>query len=170
MDLSKIERENYGILVNVIGIISNFTLFVFKFVMGTISSSISITADALNNLFDAGAFLINMVSFKISKKPADKKYPFGYGRVEYVSGFIIAFFIVITGIEFGKESIQRIFKPETVLFNWITLVILTVSIFIKAAIGMFNVKAGRKINSEAVKALALESLSDAFVTDRKSVV
>ncbi len=163
-DLSKSSREFYGMFVGMIGILSNILLFIFKFIIGLSSNSISITADAFNNLLDAGSFGITLASFKLAKKPANKKYPFGYGRIEYISGFIVAFFILIVGLELIKSSIHKIFHPENVVFNWVTLIVLILSIFVKLGIGLFNRYASQKIDSVAVNASALDSLCDALVT------
>lgn len=164
MNLSKGSRENYGMLVGVIGIFTNVTLFIFKLIMGWLSNSISITADAFNNLSDAGSCGITVASFKLAKKPANKKYPFGYGRIEYISGFIIAFFIIIVGLELIKISIHKIYYPDSIVFNWSTLIVLIISIFAKLGIGLFSRHAGQKIESVTINASAVDSLCDSLVT------
>jgi cation diffusion facilitator family transporter len=162
--LSKDERENHGILVSGIGILSNIVLFIFKMLMGYLSNSISITADAINNLSDAGSCGIAMISFKFAKKPADKKYPFGYGRMEYISGLIVALFILIAGVELIVNSISKILHPSNLIFNWPTLIMLVLAIMMKLGIGLFSRRASKKINSISIHTLALDSLCDALIT------
>lgn len=162
--LLKRSRENYGIFVGMVGILSNILLFIFKLIMGWISNSIAITTDAFNNLSDAGSFGITLASFKLAKKPANKNYPFGYGRIEYISGFVVSFFMLIVGLKLIKSSIQEILHPESVVFNWPTLIGLVLSILVKLSIGLFNKYAGKKIESVAINALALDSLCDAILT------
>nr|WP_315024512.1 cation diffusion facilitator family transporter [uncultured Aminipila sp.] len=163
-NVSNGRREDYGMLVGVIGILGNIMLFIFKLIMGCLSNSISITADAINNLSDAGSCGVTLASFKLAKKPADKKYPFGYGRIEYISGFIVAFLIIIVGMELIKTSIHEIFHTERIIFNWPTLIALFLSILIKLGMGLFNKYANKKIESVSINASALDCLCDALVT------
>ncbi len=157
-------RRQYGFLSGLAGIIMNLLLFTGKLIAGIISSSIAITADAFNNLSDAGSSIITLVGFKMSGKPADNEHPFGHGRIEYVSAFIISMIIILMGIEIGKTSVGKIINPQNVTFSTISLVILILSILVKLWLCLFNRKLGTLIDSEAMKATALDSMSDMIAT------
>ncbi len=157
-------RRKYGVLSGIVGIIINILLFVAKFFVGLISSSIAVTADAFNNLSDACSSIITLVCFRMSDNPADKKHPFGHGRIEYISGLVISVVIIITGLEFTKSSIEKAFNPEPILFSYVSLYILLGSIILKLWLGLFNKKLGKMINSSAMKATAMDSLIDVVVT------
>ena len=121
----------YGTLSSVTGIILNIFLAAIKFFAGLISGSLSITADAVNNLSDAGSQVISFISFKLSAKPADKDHPFGHARFEYISSLIISVIIIFVGFELAKSSIEKIFSPEAINFSIITVIILAISIIVK---------------------------------------
>lgn len=153
-----------GIAVSVIGIVLNILLAAFKFFAGIISGSISITADAANNLSDAGAQCVSLISFKLSSKPADREHPFGHARIEYVASMIASFLILIVGFELFKESLVKIFDPQDVSFGILPSVILVCSIGVKVFLSLLNRKMGKKIDSSVMRATATDSISDAAAT------
>ncbi|MGL4762962.1 MAG: cation diffusion facilitator family transporter [Sarcina sp.] len=157
-------RSSYGYLASVIGIISNLILFVVKFVIGFITGSIAITADAFNNLSDVLSSVITIIGFKLALAPADKEHPFGHGRMEYVSAFIVSFMVMVVGFEFLKSSIERIFNPSIVKFDLIPFILLIITIFVKLWLGYFNMSIGKKINSSAIKASGMDAFGDVFTS------
>lgn len=157
-------RTSYGILTSVVGIISNLILFIVKIAIGIIIRSISVIGDAFNNLSDAASSVIGFFGVKIAGRPADKEHPFGHGRAEYIASLIVAFLIIQVGFTVIKNSTSKIFNPEAVLFNWTTIIILSVSVFIKLWLAFFNSKLGKRINSTVMKATATDSLADVLVT------
>ncbi|BED93114.1 MAG: cation transporter [Candidatus Paraimprobicoccus trichonymphae] len=157
-------RKRAGILSGIIGIICNLIMFVGKMFVGIISSSIAVSADAFNNLADVGSSIVTIVGFKIASSPANPKHPFGFGRVEYISGLIISVAIIITGLEFAKSSIDKIFNPEKLNFDFVSIIILILSLILKLWLGIFNTKLGEIMDSSALKATALDSISDMIST------
>ncbi len=157
-------RAKYGIVGSVVGIVCNLLLAALKFVLGTVSNSISVTADAVNNLSDTASSAVTLIGFRLSSKPADREHPFGHGRLEYVCGLVIAFFILIVGFEILKGSFSRIFSDEHVLYNPIVVVGLIISILVKFWMTGFNRTIGKKISSAAMHAVAADSISDAMST------
>lgn len=157
-------RQRYGILTGVMGIVLNLILFGGKLFAGIVTGAISVTADAVNNLSDAGTSVISMVGMKLAGRPADKEHPFGHGRMEYVAGLAVAAVIFIMGYELLRDSVMKIFEPEEVNFSIVSLVILAVSVLIKLYICLYNRKIGKLINSPAMKATAMDSLSDCIST------
>lgn len=157
-------REAYGTLGSITGIIVNLILAIAKYFAGMISGSISVTADAINNLSDAGSSIISLVGVKLSAKPADKGHPYGHGRVEYISALAVSFVVLLMGIELFRSSIDKIINPVPVKFNWISLIILVVSILAKLWLGLFNRKLGKKINSSPMMAVMKDSFSDCLAT------
>ncbi|MDW8802118.1 cation diffusion facilitator family transporter [Clostridium sp. A1-XYC3] len=153
-------RERYGYLGGIIGILANILLFGIKFTVGTLVNSIAVTADAFNNLSDVGSSLVTIFGFKLSNKPADKEHPFGHGRIEYISGLIVAFLVLLIGFEFIKSSFERIKNPTPVEFSVIPFVLLLVSILLKIWLSRFYKNIGNKINSSALKASGVDALSD----------
>ncbi|MDR3179225.1 MAG: cation diffusion facilitator family transporter [Oscillospiraceae bacterium] len=160
----KEQRCSYGVFCGIIGIICNLLLFLGKLMVGILASSISIIADSVNNLSDIASFVITIIGFKISSKPPDKKHPFGYGRVEYVCGLIVAFLIIIMGIEFVKSSFNEIFKPSETEISAITIALLVFSMIVKFWISRFFKVMGRKISSSAILATSRDSFNDMLVT------
>ena len=154
----------YGTLSSITGIILNLLLSALKFFAGLISGSLSITADAVNNLSDAGSQVISFVSFKLSSKPADKDHPFGHARFEYVASMIVSLIIISISFELMRSSLDKIFNPEDTVFSILTIIILAISILVKLWIFIFNKKIAKKINSTIIKATAADSLSDAAAT------
>jgi cation diffusion facilitator family transporter len=157
-------RNSYGILGGIIGILVNVILFIIKLSIGVIVSSIAIMADAFNNLSDAASSLITILGFKLSSKPADKEHPFGHGRIEYLSALIVAFMVMLVGLQFIKSSFERIMNPTPVVFELIPFILLFVSIFFKVWLSRFNKFMGEKINSAALKASSTDALGDVFTS------
>ncbi|HIV96520.1 MAG TPA: cation diffusion facilitator family transporter [Candidatus Agathobaculum stercoravium] len=157
-------REQYGVLSGAVGIACNVFLFVLKVVIGLVTGSISIAADAFNNLSDGLSCLISIVGFKVSGKAPDAKHPFGYGRTEYIAGLVVAFIIVLVGFEFFKTSIDRILHPAPVAFSVVLAVILAVSMLVKLWMGAFNVQIGRRIDSPVLMAAGQDSRNDVITT------
>lgn len=157
-------RNAYGTLGGVVGIIINSLLFLLKFLVGMMVGSIAITADAFNNLSDAASSVITIVGFKLSNKPPDAEHPFGHGRIEYISALIVAFMVMLVGIQFIKSSMQRILNPETITFELIPFILLLISIGFKFWLSLFNKFIGTKINSSALKAAATDALGDVFTS------
>ena len=157
-------RNNYGNLGGIVGIIINFMLFLIKFFVGMLVGSIAISADAFNNLSDAGSSIITIIGFKMANKPADAEHPFGHGRIEYLSALIVAFLVMLVGVQFIKASIDRIFNPTVVTFELVPFILLLISIGFKVWLSTFNKYIGNKINSSALKAAAADSLGDVFTS------
>jgi cation diffusion facilitator family transporter len=157
-------REAYGKLSGAAGIVTNLLLFIIKIIVGTIFKSISITADAVNNLSDSGASIVTLVSFKISGKPADARHPYGHARMEYISGLIVSIIVMFLGLELIRDSIDKIIYPEASRFSWIAAAVLIVSILIKLWQCMFYRKLGRMIGSDAILASSADSRGDILAT------
>lgn len=157
-------RQAYGMLCGAVGIFLNILLFMGKFVAGTISNSISITADAINNLSDAGSSLVTLIGFKLAGQKPDKDHPFGHGRMEYISGLVVAAVIIIMAYELIRDSIDKIMHPEETEFSILIAAILLVSILVKLYMAFYNRSIGRKIDSAAMRATAADSLSDTAAT------
>ena len=157
-------RRAYGMLCSLVGIGLNVILFAGKYLAGVISGSIAITADAFNNLSDAGSSFITLVGFKFSGMKADAGHPFGHGRIEYISGFGVSMIIILMGAELFKSSVEKILHPEPVAAGTLSMVILVASIAVKLYMCLYNRSIGKKIGSEAMKATAMDSLSDSAAT------
>jgi len=157
-------RRKYGILASIIGIFLNILLFGFKYFVGWLSGSVAIMADAFNNLSDAGSSIITLAGFKVTGMSPDAEHPFGHGRVEYISGFIVSMAIILMGVELLKSSAVKILDPVKIDTSAAAFIILAVSVFIKLYMAFYNNSIGRKINSAAMKATAIDSLSDAAAT------
>ena len=157
-------RELYGRLAGAVGIICNLILSVMKLIIGTVTNSVSITADATNNISDAGSSIVTLVGFRLSGKPADKDHPYGHARIEYISSLIISFIILLIGCSIFKESVIKIFNPEESLFNIATVIILVASIIVKLWLSVFNTYLGKQIDSKALEATAIDSRNDVITT------
>lgn len=157
-------RRAYGQLCGVVGIVLNVLLFAGKFVAGTISGSIAITADAFNNLSDAGSSVVTLLGFRLAGKKPDPEHPFGHGRFEYLSGLVVSALILLMGVELAKSSLDKIAHPEPVEFSVVAIVILLASIAVKFYMSLYNRRVGKKINSSAMVATAIDSLSDTIST------
>lgn len=157
-------RERYGTLAAAVGILSNIFLCIIKGLIGLFSGSIAVTADAVNNLSDAGSSVITLLAFKIAGKPADEEHPYGHARMEYISGMAVSFIIILLGLELMGSSFEKILHPEEVGVSALTYLVLIVSIAVKLWQGMFNRNLGKRISSEALQATAADSLNDVFST------
>ncbi len=157
-------RCAYGVLCSVMGIVLNILLFAAKYVAGVISSSIAITADAFNNLSDAGSSIITLLGFRLAGRRPDREHPFGHGRMEYIAGFIVSVMILIMGFDLGKSSIEKIISPEPVEGSLVSIIILALSILVKLYMYLYNTAASKKISSSAMSATARDSLSDCVST------
>ena len=157
-------RRAYGVLCGAVGIVLNLLLFAGKALAGIISGSIAITADAFNNLSDAGASVVTLLGFKLAAQRPDRDHPFGHGRMEYVSGLVVSMVILLMGVELAKTSVEKILEPQPVEFSPLVAVILAVSIAVKLYMSHYNRTIGRKIGSAAMAATAADSLSDSLAT------
>ena len=158
-------RRAYGTLGSVVGIILNLILAAGKCLVGAIFGAISLMADGINNLSDAGSQIISFISFKMAAKPADRDHPFGHARIEYVASMIVSFFIMLVGWNILSDSVEKIFDPEIVTeFSWLMIIVLGVSVIVKLWLCLFNRKLADKIGSSVMKATAADSLSDAIAT------
>ncbi len=161
----KTVRGAYGILCSVVGILLNVVLFIIKLLAGTISGSIAITADAINNLSDAGSSVITLMGFRLASKKPDSDHPFGHGRSEYISGLIVSMVIVVMGVELLRTSFDKIMNPgEDVVFDTLTAVILVISVVVKLYMALYNKRISKKIDSAAMSATSADSLSDSCAT------
>ena len=158
------KRSAYGKLCGTVGIVLNILLFIGKFVAGLISNSIAITADAFNNLSDAGSSLVTLIGFKLAEQKPDSDHPFGHGRMEYLSGLIVSAVILMMGFELVKDSVDKIFHPTGVDFSVAVLAILVMSIVGKCYMALYNYRYGKRFESSTLKATAVDSLSDCVST------
>ncbi len=157
-------RRAYGQLCGFVGIGLNILLFLGKFFAGTISGSIAITADAFNNLSDAGSSVVTLLGFRLAAQKPDPEHPFGHGRMEYLSGLVVSALILLMGVELAKSSFDKILHPAAVECSAITVVILVVSMLVKLYMSFYNRRIGKKINSAAMVATGIDSLSDTVST------
>ncbi|MGL5440230.1 MAG: cation diffusion facilitator family transporter [Filifactoraceae bacterium] len=157
-------RLSYGYLSGGIGIICNIFLFSIKCFIGYVSNSIAITVDAFNNLSDVASSIATIIGFKLTSKPPDKEHPFGHGRFEYIATLVIAAMVLYVGFNFLGTSTRRVLNPEKIEFSVIGIVVLVVSIVTKLWLALFNTNIGKKIDSNTMRAMALDSLSDVAST------
>ncbi|HBA49252.1 MAG TPA: cation-efflux pump [Lachnospiraceae bacterium] len=157
-------RQAYGILCGAVGIFLNLCLFAGKFIAGTISNSIAITADAFNNLSDAGSSIITLIGFKMAGQKPDPHHPFGHGRIEYISGLLVSVIILLMGAELLKSSFAKILLPEMPDFSPAAIAVLLASILVKCYMFLYNRQLGKKLDSAAMSATAADSLSDTIAT------
>ena len=153
-------RQAYGMLCGLLGILLNLVLFAGKYLAGALTSSIAITADAFNNLSDAGSSLITLIGFKMAGQKPDLDHPFGHGRIEYISGLIVAALILLMGVELAQTSFDKILNPEATGLTLISAIILLASIAIKGYMALYNNRTASKIDSAAMKATGTDCLSD----------
>ena len=164
-DVKNLEvRNKYAMLSSITGIILNILLSIFKLIVGLISNSISIVSDAVNNITDAGSSVVTMIGFKMSQKKVDKNHPWGHGRMEYISAFIVDILIILVGFELLRTSIEKIFNPELPLIGNVTIIILVASILAKLWLFFFYKKIAKTIDSAAIKGNAYDSISDVIST------
>lgn len=157
-------RTAYGVLASVVGIFCNVLLFVVKWTIGYLLHSISVMADAFNNLSDAGSSVIGLVGVKMASKPADQDHPFGHGRIEYIAALIVAFLVMEVGFTFLKDAVGKIRDPEELRFQAVSVVILILSIGVKLWMCFFNRKLGRRIDSKVMLATSADALGDVVTT------
>lgn len=157
-------RERCGVLAGVVGLVSNLLLFAAKLLVGLLTGSIAVTADAINNLSDCGSSVITLVGFKLSGQPADEKHPWGHARFEYISGLVISIIIIFIGLEFFVSAVQRIVNPQPVSFSAVSIVVLSASILVKLWQARFFRSTGNAINSDALLASAVDSRNDVGAT------
>ncbi|QJA08831.1 cation transporter [Romboutsia sp. CE17] len=157
-------RNKFVYVAGIIGIISNLALSIVKIFVGFITSSVSITADGFNNLSDMASSAITIIGLKLASRPADKEHPFGHGRMEYLSALIVAFMVMLVGIQFIKSSIERIINPVAIKFELIPFILLLLSVLVKIWLSTFNKSIGNKINSSALKAAAVDAMGDVFTS------
>ena len=157
-------RTRYGSLAGMVGICCNLLLFTVKLLTGLLVNSISVMADAFNNLSDAASSIISIVVVKMAEKPADEEHPFGHGRIEYISAFIVAFLVIEVGFSLFKTSFGKIRNPEPMVFQWLSVGILVLSVGVKLWMGIFNRKLGKRIDSKVMMATAADSLGDVAAT------
>lgn len=159
-----VTRQIYGTLCSIVGILLNILLFAGKCIAGVLSGSIAIMADAFNNLSDAGSSFITLIGFRFADKEPDLDHPYGHGRYEYISGFIVSMVILVMGFELIKTSVSKIINPEPIDTSAVAIAILVVSILVKLYMVIYNRNIGRLINSAAMKATATDSLGDVLAT------
>ena len=157
-------RTAYGVLASITGIFCNVLLFVVKWTIGYLLHSISVMADAFNNLSDAGSSVIGLVGVKMASKPADQDHPFGHGRIEYIAALIVAFLVMEVGFTFLKDAVGKIRNPEELRFQAVSVVILVLSIGVKLWMCFFNRKLGRRIDSKVMLATSADALGDVVTT------
>ena len=157
-------RRAYGVLCGAVGILLNILLFAGKFIAGSLAKSVAVTADAFNNLADAGSSVITMIGFKLAGQKPDKEHPFGHGRFEYIAGLLVSAAIILMGVELLKTSVEKIIAPQAVEFSVLTAVILVFSVAVKIYMAVYNGSLGKKLASPALAAAAKDSLSDSIVT------
>ncbi len=157
-------RFAVGQLAGLVGVVCNVLLFAGKLAVGLLTRSVSITADAMNNLSDATSSVVTMLGFRLAGRPADEDHPYGHARYEYLSGLVVAALILVIGVELGKSSLEKILHPTPVEFNLVTACVLAASIAIKLWMGHFNRQLGAKIQSSTLDATAADSRNDAIST------
>lgn len=157
-------RTSYGVLASMVGICCNILLFAAKLFIGLLVNSVSVMADAFNNLSDAASSIIGFIGVRMAGKPADDDHPFGHGRIEYISAFIVAFLVIQVGFSLFKSSVGKILHPEDMTFKWISVIILLLSIGVKFWLSAFNRKLGKRINSKVMLATAADAMGDVITT------
>lgn len=157
-------RTAYGVLASTVGICCNIILFAAKLFIGFMAGSISVMADAFNNLSDAASSIVGFVGVKMAEKPADADHPFGHGRIEYIAAFVVAFFVIQVGFELFKTSVGKIRNPEEMAFSWIAVFVLLMSVGVKLWLALFNRTLGKRVNSTVMMATSADALGDVVAT------
>lgn len=157
-------RAAVGILSGIVGIFCNILLFGGKLAVGLLTRSVSITADAMNNLSDATSSVVTMLGFRLAERPADNDHPYGHARYEYLSGLAVSALILIIGVELAKSSLDKVLHPADVIINWVTTAVLIGSILVKLWMSLFNTKLGKTIHSATLAATAADSRNDVITT------
>ena len=164
IDMESKNREKIGIFAGIVGIVSNLLLVLIKIGIGLFSNSISILADAMNNLSDIASSVLTIAGFSLASKPADAQHPYGHARYEYISGLFVSLIVLFLGFEFLRNSWERILSPNSIKMNLFLIIVLLITIIIKILQGVFNYKMGKKIDSLTLLATAKDSMSDVFIT------
>jgi cation diffusion facilitator family transporter len=162
-------RVHYGIIGGIAGIAVNSAIFLVEVFVGLTTGSIAVTSDAFHNLTDTVSSVITIVSFKLASKPADRRHPFGHGRIEYLSALVVSMIIMIIGYEFLRTSVQKIMNPTAVRFSLLSLILILSAIPVKIGLSVFNRRLGKKINSSTLRATAVDALSDVLILSLSSV-
>ena len=157
-------RSQYVYMAGMVGILTNILLFGIKFSVGFLTGSIAVMADAFNNFSDMASSVITMVGVKLANRPADKEHPHGHGRIEYISALIVAFMVMLVGVQFIQSSMERIFNPAPITFETISFCLLAGSVLVKVWLSRFNKVMGEKVNSSALKAASVDALGDVFTS------
>ena len=157
-------RDQYGKVAGIVGILSNTLLCIMKIIVGLVSGSIAIVADAVNNLADAASSLITLIGFKLASMPEDKKHPYGHARIEYLAGLLVSVIIIIAGFELAKSSVSKIISPSPTEFSAAVVIVLLLAIVIKVWQARFNISAGKKIDSLTLIATGADSRNDVIAT------
>lgn len=163
-DKNPANRKKAGFLAGFLGVAANLILFIIKIIIGTVTASVSVVADAFNNLSDMGSSLVTIVGFKMADMPADEEHPFGHGRVEYISAFIVSLLILLAGFELIKSSFEKIITPVQTNFSIVMIIVLILTIPIKLILAKVNGELGKVIGSAAVEAASADSRNDVLVT------
>ncbi len=158
------KRAHYGKVAGLVGIVCNTLLCIGKFIAGVMSGSVSITADAANNLSDASSSVISLIGFRLSEKRPDEEHPYGHARYEYIAGFVVAILVIVVGVELFRSSIERIITPQPVEFSIVSVIVLSVSIVVKLGMMIFNTSMGKRIDSQTLIATAADSRNDCITT------
>lgn len=157
-------RTDYGVLSSIVGVICNVALFVIKLSIGIFINSISVMADAFNNLSDGASSIISFAGVKLASRPADREHPFGHGRYEYISALVVAFLVLQVGLSCMKSAVEKILHPAAMESSWTAIGILALSVLLKIWLGVFNRKLGERINSTVMKAAAADAFGDVLIT------
>ena len=157
-------RTAYGMLCSAVAITLNILLAAAKFVVGTLAGSVSITADAMNNLSDVGSGALTLVGFRLSGKKPDLEHPFGHGRIEYIAALIVSFLVIEVGFTFLKSSLEKIRNPEEITFQLVPFLILVLSVGVKLWMAFFNRRLGNRIQSKVMLATSADSMGDVITT------
>ena len=157
-------RTAYGAMASMVGIGCNILLFLAKMAIGLLANSISVMADAFNNLSDAASSIVGFVGVKMAQKPADDDHPFGHGRIEYIAAFIVAFLVLQVGFSLFTGSVEKIFHPDDLTFKWVSVLVLGLSVGVKLWLSLFNRRLGKRINSKVMLATSADALGDAAAT------
>lgn len=157
-------RTAYGAMASMVGIGCNTLLFLAKMAIGLLANSISVMADAFNNLSDAASSIVGFVGVKMAQKPADDDHPFGHGRIEYIAAFIVAFLVLQVGFSLFTGSVEKIFQPDDLTFKWVSVLVLGLSVGVKLWLSLFNRRLGKRINSKVMLATSADALGDAAAT------
>ena len=157
-------RTAYGAMASMVGIGCNILLFLAKMAIGLLANSISVMADAFNNLSDAASSIVGFVGVKMAQKPADDDHPFGHGRIEYIAAFIVAFLVLQVGFSLFTGSVEKLFHPDDLTFKWVSVLVLGLSVGVRLWLSLFNRRLGKRINSKVMLATSADALGDAAAT------